>query len=197
MKVTILFASVVFAGASIVSAWAQSSDEGQTKRQPDTTKSAASTSGTSTLNKMDSQFVTKAAQGGLAEVQLGQLAKDKGSSQAVKDFGDRMVTDHSQANNDLKSIASSKGITVPDAMDTKDKATYDRLSKLSGAQFDRAYMNTMVKDHQTDVTEFRKESQSAKDPDIKSFASKTLPTLESHLEMARTTDRQLGATSKK
>ncbi len=149
------------------------------------------------LGPKDSQFVTKAAQGGLAEVKLGQLAQEKGSNQAVKDFGAQMVKDHTEANNELKSIASGKGVNVPDSLNAKDQALYDRLSKLSGAQFDRAYINAMVKDHIEDVAEFRKESQTGQDSDIKAFAAKTLPTLEHHLEMAQDARKKLGGTSTK
>ena len=149
------------------------------------------------LDRTDSKFVTGAAQGGLAEVKLGQLADEKGSNQAVRDFGKRMVKDHTDANNKLKDVASQKDVTVPDAMNAKDQALYDRLSKLSGAQFDRAYINAMVRDHQEDVSEFRRESRVAKDSGVKSFASETLPTLEQHLQLAKQVQQQLGATSSK
>ena len=134
---------------------------------------------------MDQHFVKKAAEGGLAEVELGKLATEKASSDEVKKFGQRMVDDHSKANDQLKQLASSKGIEVPTDLSAKDKATKERLSKLSGEQFDKAYMKDMVKDHTQDVSEFKKESTSAKDPDVKNFASQTLPTLEDHLKQAR------------
>jgi putative membrane protein len=140
-------------------------------------------------------FVNKAAQGGMAEVQLGQLAGQKGSSQAVKDFGQRMVTDHSQANDKLKGIASSKGIAIPTSLDAKDQALYDRLSGLSGPAFDKAYMRAMLKDHKTDIAEFQKESNSGHDQDIRSFASSTLPTLQEHLHMAQQTESKLGTSA--
>jgi len=143
------------------------------------------------LGSADNTFAMKAAQGGMAEVQLGQLAKDHAKSQAVKDFGDRMVTDHTKANDELKSIASKKGITLPTSIDAKDQATYDRLSKLNGAEFDRAYMADMVKDHQTDVAEFRRESQNGNDADLKEFAGKTLPTLQEHLSLAQKTNSEV------
>lgn len=139
------------------------------------------------LNPADSVFVRKAAEGGMAEVKLGQLAKDKGTNQSVKSFGDRMVKDHSKANDELKGLASKKGVTLRDSMNAKDKALYDRLSRLSGDAFDKAYMRAMVEDHQDDVSEFRRESQSAADPDIRQFTAKTLPTLEEHLRLARDT----------
>jgi putative membrane protein len=145
----------------------------------------------------DVRFMEKAAQGGMAEVKLGQLAADKGSSQAVKDFGQRMVTDHTKANNQLKDLASRKGVTLPDSLDAKDQTIYDHLSKLSGAEFDREYMRGMVKDHRTDVNEFRKESESAKDADVREFAKQTLPTLEEHLKLAQQDESQIGTTARK
>jgi putative membrane protein len=147
------------------------------------------------LSSADSTFVRKAAEGGMAEVKLGELAKDKASSSAVKSFGKRMVMDHSRAGGELKGIASQKGVTLRDSMNAKDKALYNRLSGLSGDAFDKAYMRAMIDDHQEDVAEFRQESQSATDPDIRNFASKTLPTLEEHLRMAKDTGSQVGVMS--
>ena len=132
----------------------------------------------------DAMFLKKAAEGGLAEVELGQLAQQKASSQEVKDFGQRMVNDHSKANDQLKQVAEQEHVTVPQHLNAKEEATKDRLEKLSGEQFDKAYMNTMVKDHRKDVAEFAHESKMAKDPDVKNFAQQTLPTLREHLKLA-------------
>jgi putative membrane protein len=145
----------------------------------------------------DQRFVTKAAAGGLAEVELGKLAADKGTSEQVKQFGQKMVDDHGKANDELKTIASKKNITLPSDLDAKDKALRDRLAKLSGASFDRAYMQAMLKDHRTDVSEFRTESKSGKDADVKAWAAKTLPTLESHLKLAQDDNRAVGTTGVK
>ena|SRR5947209_2532043 len=142
-------------------------------------------SGSSQLSAMDKHFVRKAAQGGLAEVELGKLATQKASSDEVKKFGQRMVDDHSKANDQLKQLAQQKGVDLPTQPDAKDQATKKRLEKLSGEQFDKAYMQDMVKDHTKDVAEFQKESNSAKDPDVKNFASQTLPTLQDHLKEAK------------
>lgn len=139
----------------------------------------------------DQTFVTKAAEGGLAEVQLGKLATEKASNPAVKQFGERMVTDHSKANDELKQVASQKGITLPAEPNAKQKSEYDRLSKMSGAEFDKAYMKLMVADHRTDVSEFRHESQSGSDSDVKAFAAKTLPTLETHLQLAESANNDV------
>jgi putative membrane protein len=143
------------------------------------------------LANPDSTFVTKAAGGGLAEVQLGQLATQKASNPDVKAFGQQMVDDHSKANTELQGIASRKSVTLPNTMDSKDQATYDRLSALNGAAFDRAYMADMVKDHRIDITEFEKEANSGSDADLKSFASKTLPTLRHHLELAQSAESKV------
>lgn len=106
-----------------------------------------------------------------------------------------MVNDHSKANDQLKDVAAKEGITVPEKLSAKDQATKARLEKLSGAEFDRAYMAAMVKDHTHDVTEFRTQARTAKDPAVRNFASETLPTLESHLKDARNVDRQVAGTS--
>ena len=121
----------------------------------------------------------------MAEVKLGQLAEDKGTAEAVKDFGKRMMADHSKADDELKSAASKDNLTLPSSLDVRDQATYDRLSKLSGDAFDRAYGRAMVSDHRIDVAEFRSEASEGKDASIKAFASQTLPTLEDHLKQAR------------
>jgi putative membrane protein len=143
----------------------------------------------------DTKFVKDAAVGGMAEVELGKLAKDKGASDGVKQFGQKMVDDHTAVNNDLKTVAKNKNIDLPTALDAKHQATVDRLSKLSGADFDHAYSTEMLKDHQTDVKEFQHEAQAGADPDVKSFASKHLPTLQEHLKMAQDLSKNKSSTT--
>jgi putative membrane protein len=133
----------------------------------------------------DNTFAMKAASGGMSEVKLGQLAAEKGTNPAVKQFGERMVSDHSKANDELKSVASQNNMTLPTDVSKTDAAVYERLSKLSGTEFDKAYAREMVKDHEQDIAEFQKESTTGKNPAVKEFASKTLPTLQSHLQEAR------------
>jgi putative membrane protein len=140
---------------------------------------------------LDQAFAVAAANGGLAEVEMGKLAADHASNADVKKFGQRMVEDHGKANDELRSLLGQKGIPSPTELKGKEKASYDRLAKLNGAAFDRAYMADMVKDHETDVKEFERESKSGKDPDFKAFAGKTLPTLQEHLKMARDTHSKL------
>lgn len=143
--------------------------------------------GASMLSSSDKKFVMEASQGGMMEVELGKLGVDKASSDEVKQFAQRMVDDHSKANDELMQLASQKSISIPQDQKTmmKTQAAKDKLSKLSGADFDRAYMDMMVKDHVKDVKEFEETSNKAKDMDVKNWAAKTLPTLREHLQMAR------------
>lgn len=133
----------------------------------------------------DQKFLFEAAKGGTAEVELGKIAAEKGSSPEVKRFGQRMVDDHGRAGEELKTLAKNKTITLPADIDAKDKALRDRLLKLSGNAFDRAYMAAMLDDHRKDVYAFRMEARAGKDPDVKAWAAKTLPTLTEHLELAQ------------
>jgi len=138
------------------------------------------------VSSSDRKFMEKAAQGGMAEVQLGKLATEKASAPEVKQFGQRMVDDHSKANDQLKQLASQKGVTLPTTLDKSAQKEHDRLSKLSGAEFDREYMKHMVSDHKKDVSEFKSEASKAKDADLKQWAQTTLPVLEEHLKLAQT-----------
>jgi putative membrane protein len=141
----------------------------------------------------DQSFLNEAAAGGLAEVELGQLAADRSSNPEVKKFAERMVTDHGKANDQLKEIAAQKGIDLPAEPSAKHKVTKERLSKLSGDEFDKAYMSNMLSDHKKDVAAFRKESTEGKDPQLKEFAAKALPTLEDHLKEAESISPKLRA----
>ena len=127
-----------------------------------------------------------AAMGGMMEVELGRVAAQKGSSDAVKQFGQRMVDDHSKANEELMSVATSKGITLPTTLDAKHQGHVTKLSSLSGAEFDRSYSKMMLSDHTKDAAAFQKQSNKGADPDLKAFAAKTLPIIQEHLQMAKT-----------
>ncbi len=166
-----------------------------TTDQGATSGSSSMTSGASKLSSADKRFVSEAAQGGLAEVELGRLATQKAQSADVKSFGQQMVDDHTKANDELKSLASGMGVTVPSDLDSADKAEMARLEKLSGDQFDKAYMQRMVKDHRKDIAEFKRESSSGRDAQVKEFASKTLPTLEQHLQHAEHTASAVGVST--
>ena len=136
-------------------------------------------------------FAKEAAVGGMSEVELGRLAVQKGTNPAVKEFGQRMVDDHSKANQDLRAAASQSGVTLPSEIDAKQKKAYDKLSALSGAAFDRAYMSDMVKDHKEDIALFEKASREAGESPIKKFAADELPTLREHLQMAEKAQKNL------
>lgn len=147
------------------------------------------------VGSADTAFAQKAAQGGMAEVKLGQLAVQNGASDQVKQFGQRMVDDHSKAGDELMGLAAQENLTLPMSLDAKDQTTVSRLQNLTGAAFDKAYLRQMVKDHQADIADFRKEAESGADPGLKSFATRTLPTLQEHLRMAQEAGRSVGATS--
>jgi len=140
-----------------------------------------------------SRFATNATQGGMAEVELGRLATQHAGDTSVREFGARMVADHARANAELKSIATQKGIQLPTDMNSEQKSEVDKLSKMSGAEFDKEYMSAMVKDHEEDVKDFDTQSKDGNDAEIKAFAGKTLPTLQQHLSMAQQTAQKVGA----
>jgi putative membrane protein len=130
----------------------------------------------------DASFFKKAAEGGMAEVELGQLAQEKSALPAVKDFGSMMVSDHTAANDKLRALAAGKNVELPDSPSLMQKATKTKLEVLKGSTFDKSYIKGMVKDHQDDIKEFVKEAAYGKDPDARAFAKSTLPTLRTHLK---------------
>jgi putative membrane protein len=159
--------------------------------------SSSQSSSGSQLSAKDKAFVMKAAKGGMEEVEIGQMVADKAKSDDVKQFAQRMVQDHTKANDELKSIAQQKGITLPADSGAEGKAMKAKLEKLSGAELDKAYMRNMVMDHTKDVKEFETASKMSKDSDVKSFAEKTLPTLQDHLKQAKDVATKTGASSAK
>ncbi|HEX4133828.1 MAG TPA: DUF4142 domain-containing protein [Bryobacteraceae bacterium] len=150
-----------------------------------------------TPGSSDSRFAREAAMGGMMEVEMGKVAVQKASSEKVKQFGQRMVDDHSKAGDELKGIASKDNITLPTELDPRHRAMVNRYSNMSGTAFDRAYMRDMVKDHQSDIADFEKEANNGTSSDLKNWANSTLPTLRDHLRMAKETDTSLGVTSKR
>ena len=143
------------------------------------------------LTDADRSFVTGAAEAGMAEVEAGKLAESKASSSAVKAFAERMVKDHSKANEDLMALASKKGINPPAEPSAAQRATLSSLQKLSGAEFDEAYAKQMgVQAHQDAVALFERAAKDVNDTDIKAFAVATLPTLKEHLEMSQKLENQ-------
>jgi putative membrane protein len=136
------------------------------------------------LSKHDREFMGKAAQGGLMEVAAGKLAAQRAQNPTVRAFGQKMVSDHTAANEMLKSLADSKQMTVPDTVAPEEQAALGKLEGLNGIAFDQAYASYMVQDHVTDIKEFEEEAKRGQDPDVKAFAAQTLPTLRHHLMLA-------------
>lgn len=145
----------------------------------------------SSSNKSVNTFPQKAYSGGMMEVQLGKLAQQNAYSDKVKQFGERMITDHSNANKELKDIAQKNNISLPDNMYDENKDTYEDLSKYSGAEFDKQYMDKMVKDHKKDISEFEDAAKNADNQDVREWAKKILPTLRQHLQMAEQISKSL------
>src|SRR6266404_1108234 len=137
------------------------------------------------LSEKDYKFVRDSSRGGTTEVQLGELAVQKAENPAVKDFGQRMVSDHGKANAELRKIAESKGAMLPAEMSHRENFEIERFQKLSGKDFDKEYAEHMVKDHKKDVKEFQEATKELTDPDLRAFAEKTLSTLQDHLRAAQ------------
>jgi len=144
----------------------------------------------------DASFFKHAAEGGIAEVDAGNLAQQKADAQNVKDFGAMMVKDHSAANEKLQSIAAAKGITLPTSASVGQMAAKAKLDVLSGSTFDKSYIKGQVRAHEQTVGLFRKEITSGQDPDAKAFAKDTLPTVRSHLKAIKAIAAQAGITTK-
>jgi putative membrane protein len=142
-------------------------------------------------SSQDKQFAKDAASGGMLEVRLGQYASDNASSDAVKKFAERMVGDHTKANDKLKTVVSDKAIEIPKVLNEKDQKVLDRLEQLKGKDFDKAYVEQMVEDHMEDIHAFEKEINDGAEPTVKAFAEATLPTLKHHLEMAQALQRNV------
>jgi putative membrane protein len=164
----------------------QNANANRSNRNSSNTGATGEQAGMASLSSQDRDFLMDAAMGGLEEVELGRLAAQQGMSEAVKQFGQRMVDDHSKANTELMTLAQSKGITLPTTLDEKHQKDVTKLTAMSGAEFDRAYAKMMLSDHNKDVSEFEKQSMRGVDPDLKAFAAKTLPTLQEHLQLAKT-----------
>jgi putative membrane protein len=133
----------------------------------------------------DEAFIKKAADGGMTEVELGQIAAKNAQQQEVKDFGNQMVKDHGKANNDLKAVAGKLKVPVPEKVSAKHQAKIDKMAKMTGAAFDQAYVQDMVKDHELDIAEFEAADKEVKDADLKKFIEKTVPVMKHHLAMVK------------
>lgn len=138
---------------------------------------------TTSLSAADREFMRKAAEGGMKEVEMGRMGEQQAQNADVKSFAKRIVTDHSKANNELMALAQKKGVKL------SNKAP--KMPKMSGGNFDKAYMADMVKDHQQDLAEFQREASGGSDPDVKAFAAKTSKVIQKHLDLAKSTEAKL------
>lgn len=145
------------------------------------------------VSPADRDFMRKAAQGGMAEVELGRVAMTLAVQGDVRDFAERMISDHSRANESLMRLAARRHVELPRSLSGKDQRLRSHLASLTGEEFDRAYMRAMVRDHVEDVGEFEKESDRAQDPALRQWVRNTLPTLRHHLHMAEETARHIHA----
>src|SRR6185436_12671634 len=137
------------------------------------------------LGETEQTFIKEAAQGGQAEVKMGRLAAQKGQSESVRQLGQKLVQDHSKANQELKLLAAQKSVTLPAETGTEHQSAISHLRNLEGAEFDQAFIKHAVEDHQKDIEKFQTASQQSADADVKAFAQKTLPVLQQHLKMAQ------------
>src|SRR5690606_2143160 len=136
----------------------------------------------------DAEFVVEAADGGMMEVKLGELAQSKAVAQETKDFAAMMITEHSKANEELSDLAMQKNITLPSSLSNDKQEKYEELTQKNGMDFDKAYIAYMVKDHKEDVDLFKKEAEKGNDPELKNWAAEKVPILEHHLHMAKQAD---------
>jgi putative membrane protein len=189
----ILFRTSMICGVALVSG---AMALAQARTAPPTSETQTTpttpTNGDTSLNSVqppqnaiqDKDFVHEALQGGMAEVQMGQLAAQKGSSDDVKQFGQKMVQDHTQMGDQMKQVAQQLGVSEPKGLSKKDKAEVAKLNSLSGPEFDKAYIATMVKDHKKDLSDFRAEAQNTQNPNVKQVAQQGAQVIDQHLQMA-------------
>jgi putative membrane protein len=203
MKATTIFSSIaVCAVFSMFACQSPSSDKtytdstGAIRQEPDNTRmdrdktvdSARSAQGT--VDDKTHTFMNDAAEAGMAEVEIARLAKDRATNPRVKNFAEMMIKDHSDANNKLQTIARDKSVTLPSTLG-KHQDHLEDLSKKNGAEFDKAYMKMMVNGHEDVVKDFEKCAQNGTDPDVKTFAAQTLPTVRMHLDSAKAIHKAL------
>lgn len=167
-----------------------SSNTNQTinRNQPVNNGNSAMNTDNSNVNRtavVQDNFWTNAAQGGLAEVEMGKLASTKATNPEVKKFAQKMVTDHTKANDELKTLAAKKNMLLPAEVSSGQKSMMDKLNGLSGADFDKAYIDGQVSDHEATVKLFEDQAKDDSDAELKAFAAKTLPIIKGHLEMIK------------
>ena len=183
----LIIGTLLFSGIYIFAACNENTNN-ESSATESTKSDTISTSATDTINNpamIDAaakNFTNDAATGGIMEVELGNMAEQKAKSQGVKDFGKMMVDDHTKINNNLKDIASKKDLDLPAEITPDQRKDIDELSKKSGTDFDKAYVDMMVDDHKKDIDAFKKAEGNVSDNDIKNFITNSLPVLQKHLD---------------
>jgi putative membrane protein len=185
--------SLLFALALLT--WACNNESKDSVEKADSTNQANADSGNTqqpvVADAESASFLVKAANGGMAEVQMGELAQQKGKAESVKNFGAMMVHDHSAANDKVKAFAGQRNVTLPATVSDEEQKTIDDLNKKSGADFDKAYVNTMVKGHESTIDLFEKAGDKVNDTEIKGFITSTLPTIRMHLDSVKAIQKKL------
>jgi putative membrane protein len=161
--------------------------------RPGQTRATTNSSRLGPATELD--FLREASMGGLMEVTLGRMARERAASPDVRQFGQRMIDDHTRANADLMTLARSTGVNPPKTLDAEHQQMVDRVSGLIGEAFDREYMRMMVQDHIKDVSQFERQAANAGNAEISLFAQRTLPVLRQHLEMARDIAKRVGVSN--
>jgi putative membrane protein len=179
----------LLAGAALIGLMAQPA----LAQSQDTTEQRPAQDVQHELAQEDLDFATKAAQGGIEEVRLGELAQQQGATPEVQQFGERMARDHGKANDQLMQIMQGKGIELPQEMPKEGQELQGELQQKSGAAFDQAYMDEMVRDHEADIAEFQQYAETGQDRDLRGFAGQTLPILEQHRRLAQQTRERVTA----
>lgn len=187
MAVPFLFVACNNGGNDSVS---KADSTNEAKSDSNMTDNSKMNSGALAVSEATASFMTGVADVSMAEVKLGQLAQDKSSNARIKAFGEMMVRDHSKANDELKALAGKKNVTLPAKIGDAHQKKYDDLSKKSGKDFDKAYINAMVDGHEAAVSDFKKQTDNS-DADVKEWVNKTLPTLQMHLDSARAIKKEL------
>jgi len=192
MKIASTFMSL----AVIATLWgcgSKSTETTDTTEFADSTNEAvadnAATDSVSSAIKDDAEFAVAAANGGMAEVALSKIAEEKATDPKVKEFAKQMIKDHSKANDELKTLASSKNITLPSAPNEEKQKAASDLGGMSGSNFDKAYISQMKKDHEQTVKLFEDGQKDVKDADLKAFIDKTLPVIKAHAEHVKSLDK--------
>jgi putative membrane protein len=184
--------AIVLASALALATTAGVAAAGQPEAPPNADRTPTAPGATTQLSKQDTDFLHDAAQTGMAEVRLGQVATKQGTSDDVRKFAQRMIDDHNKLNGQLTHFAQQRhGVVMPQEVDKKQQRDIDRLSQETGAKFDREYIARMIQDHEADLKEFTKQAKDGKDPELKQLAASAIPILQEHLTQAREIESRL------